>query len=227
MKNVGMNKIALATIAFAIVLGLYFYTGIGELVTFESLKRNREMIYLFVESHYAAAVAIFIATYISTAFFVPGALVLTIAAGYLFGVILGSIYVLAGAMLGAAGSFYFARFFIGQWVHENYGAELKRFNDEIKRHGTNYMVMLRLLPIFPFFLVNFLAGVTTMSASKYLLSTVVGMLPGIVIYTYAGAHLRTLSRPSEAMSPVMLFIIALLAILALVPVFYEHVTHKK
>lgn len=227
LKSRGSRRIALMAAAAGVILWLSLHFGIGEFLTFENFQKNRDRIQQLVEEHYAVSVITFIAAYVSTAFFVPGALVLTIAAGFLFGVVRGSFYTLIGALTGALLAFLLSRFVIGGWIQQHYRGELQKFNKELERHGVNYLIILRLVPLFPFFLINYFAGMTRISPRTYLIATFVGMLPGIVIYAYAGQNLRHLQTVEDAVSPRIMLILALLAFFAILPVVVRHVKERK
>jgi uncharacterized membrane protein YdjX (TVP38/TMEM64 family) len=210
------KKIFLLVLFLALILATWRLGG--DTLTFEKLQKNSEQLRGFVEAHYLLSVAAFIGIDLLTAFFLPGALVLTLAGGFLFGVIPGTAFVMTGMVLGAALAFLFVRYLAGNWIHSRYENQLETFNMEISRHGSNYLVMLRIIPVLPFFAVNFLAGMTRMSLKRYVLTTAIGVLPGTFVYTYAGQQLGTISSPEEILSPRLLIAFILLGTLALVPV---------
>lgn len=216
------KKILLVAL-FLALLGVTWY--FREDLTFEEIMKNRVAFRGFVEAHYLLSVAAFIGIDLLTAFFLPGALVLTVTAGFLFGVVLGTAYVMIGMTLGAALAFLFARYLAGNWIHSKYKGYLEKFNREVDYHGSNYLLMLRIIPVLPFFVVNFLAGMTKISLRKFVLTTAAGALPGSVVYTYAGQQLGTISSVDQIMSPKLFFAFLLLGILALVPVILRFLKH--
>ena len=157
-----------------------WFTGLSEYLTFESLKENRDILRSCIETHYVSSVIAFIAVVVSTAFFVPGIIAMTLVGGLLFGVLMGTVYVLVGATIGATIAFLSARYVLGNWIQHRYEEHLKAFNNEISRHGYNYLIAFRIVPIMPFFLVNYLAGITKMPLSRFIWTTAVGMFPGSV-----------------------------------------------
>jgi uncharacterized membrane protein YdjX (TVP38/TMEM64 family) len=189
-------------------------------------KEHEGMIRSFAENHEPSAAGLLIMLYAATALFMPGALLLTVAAGYFFGTIRGSIYVVTGGMFGAATGFLIARRFLHAWIHRRYGHQLRWFNAEMKRHGDKYLFALRMIPILPFFLVNYLAGVTAIPFWKYLGATFIGMVPGIGIYTYAGSKLQQLADNPKGATGKAALIIAIIGILPLVSLVIHRLWHR-
>jgi uncharacterized membrane protein YdjX (TVP38/TMEM64 family) len=187
-------------------------------MSFENLKASRDLLHSFVETHYALSATVFIAVVFSTAFFVPGAIALTLIGGFLFGVLQGTVFLLVGATLGSALAFLFARYILGNWIQHRYEEPLRNLNEEIKRHGHHYLAALRIVPIMPFFLVNYLAGITKMSLRTFIWTTAAGMLPGTLIYTFAGRELARIESPEDVLSPRLLAALILLAVFVLLPV---------
>lgn len=205
---------------FAFLLALLVllrFSGAADYVTLENLKRHRVMLHAFAESNYAASVLIYIALFISTAFFVPGAVVLTLAGGFLFGTVLGSVYTNIGAAAGAALAFLSSRYFAGDWIQDRYRLRLAKFNAEIKRNGSLYLLTLRVVPVLPFFLVNFLAGLTEIPFRTFLWTTCLGVLPGSLVYAFMGRQLRSIQSPGGVFSPGVLSALLLLVLFAFLP----------
>jgi uncharacterized membrane protein YdjX (TVP38/TMEM64 family) len=218
------KKILLIALFLALI-GITWYFG-GDTLTFEGMKKNREAFHRFVKAHYLLSVAAFIGIDLLSALFLPGALVLTLIGGFLFGVVWGIIYVMIGMTLGASLAFLFARYIAGKWIHSRYEDHLEKFNREIARHGSSYLLMLRLIPVLPFFVVNFLAGMTKMSLKRFLLTTAVGVLPGSVVYTYAGQQFGSIRSLDDIMTPKLVIAFVLLGTLALLPVVFRLLKQK-
>lgn len=196
-----------------------WFAGLHEHLTFESLKENRDLLRSHVEASYALSVIAFIVAVVSTAFIIPGAIAITLAGGFLFGVLMGTAYFLAGAILGATLAFISARYVLGNWIQHRYGVHLRTFNREMSRHGHNYLITFRVVPVMPFFLVNYLAGMTRMPLGRFIWTTAVGILPGSVVYTFAGRELGSIESPDDIVSPRLMLALVLLAAFALLPVF--------
>jgi uncharacterized membrane protein YdjX (TVP38/TMEM64 family) len=131
-----------------------------------------------------------------------------------------------GMTLGASLAFLFARYIAGKWIHSRYKDHLEKFNREIARHGSSYLLMLRLIPVLPFFVVNFLAGMTKMSLKRFLLTTAMGVLPGSVVYTYAGQEFGSIRSLDDIMTPKLVIAFVLLGTLALLPVAFRLLKKK-
>ncbi len=205
-------------------------TGLHEYLSFETIKENRNVLRSYVDAHYVLSAISFMAAVVSTAFFLPGAIAMTLVGGFLFGVVMGTVYLLAGATMGAALAFLASRYVIGNWLQHRYEQYLKAFNDEISRHGRNYLIVLRLVPVMPFFLVNYLAGITSMTLGTFVWTTAAGMLPGSLAYTFAGRELGNIESAGDIISPRLIFALLLLAFFALLPMFvrlYRWIRNRK
>jgi len=212
-------------IAGIIVLRL---SPIGSALTFENLKQHRDSLLCFVQEQYWLSVACFIATYIvAAAFSLPAGLVLTLAGGFLFGAQAGVFYVVIGATTGATIAFLSARYVLGKRLQEKYRDTLKKFNEELERNGTHYLLTLRLIPIFPFFLINFLAGLTRIPLKTFLWTTALGIMPATAVFAFAGRQLGALSAASDLLSGKTAAVFAALGLLALVPAIYKKVIAKR
>ncbi len=215
------KKIALASAALA-VLAVLRLSSAGELISFENLQANRDRLLAFVDAHYAFSALAYIAVYVAAvALSVPGAAVLTLAGGFAFGAVAGTLLVNVGATAGAALVFLAARYLLGDWVQKRYGERLAAFNAEVERNGARYLLTLRLIPLFPFFLINLLAGLTTVRFTTFVWTTAAGIIPGSFVYAYAGSRLSVIDSPGDIVSWKVLSALVLLGALALVPVARE------
>jgi uncharacterized membrane protein YdjX (TVP38/TMEM64 family) len=211
-----------------ILVGLFFYFDLGKYLTLSSLKANRDALVEYYGRHQVAMVSVFIAAYIiQTALSLPGAAVLSLAAGAVFGAVLGTIYVNIGATLGATAAFVVARYLFHDMIQNKFGPRLEKINRELATRGFNYLLFLRLVPVFPFFLINLGAGLTGMPLRTFFFGTMVGIIPGSFVYCNAGASLAMIDSMSEIASPRVLGSFALLGLFALVPVIYQKIKKKK
>jgi uncharacterized membrane protein YdjX (TVP38/TMEM64 family) len=212
----------IVALALASMIGLFLYFDLGQYLSLESLKANRDWLLMFTEQHYAAAVAIFIGSYcLLVAASLPGAVFLTLAGGFLFGSILGTVYVNLGATTGAILAFLSARYLFRDWVEHKIGHRLGSLRKGISRDGFSYLLTLRLIPVAPFFLINALCGLTRLPLGTYVLATAIGIIPGSFIYAYAGRQLGTINSLQEIASPRVLLALTMLGLLALVPGLYR------
>ena len=212
------KKLVVFSILICVILALRF-SPLANYVTLAQLQKNKEWLLAVVTNNYFLSAIIYTLFYLLTvAFSFPGAAILTMAGGMLFGVLHGCILVNVGATLGAAGAFMVVRYFLYDEVQKRYGARLAEFNENIRRHGAYYLLAVRLVPIFPFFLINIVAALTPIRLITFLWTTSVGIIPGSLVYLYAGTQLRSVRTPHELLSPGMLLAFFLLALLAMIPV---------
>src|SRR6266511_4110949 len=136
---------------FIAALVAFLLATAGELLTFDALKKNSAELARYVEEHYMLSLIIFAAVFVSTSFFIPGALILTISGGFLFGGALGALYASLFSTVGASMAFLTSRYLIGNSIQKHYPRQLARFNKEISRRGSNYLFVLRIIPVMPFF----------------------------------------------------------------------------
>jgi uncharacterized membrane protein YdjX (TVP38/TMEM64 family) len=220
MKTLIQNnwkRILLAGVLFTLIVA-YFVMDIDEYLTFESLKKHREILLAFVEDNYIIALTIFIFLVLLTAFFLPGIIALTLGGGFLFGTLLSACYVLVSTTLGACLAFIMSRYILGEWIQKKFSDQLVMFNTEIDRHGHNYLFVLRVIPVLPFFIINYLAGISSIAFRTFAWTSVLGMLPGSLLYSYAGSSLGSINEPSDIMSSKLVIAFLLLALFALLPV---------
>lgn len=215
------GKLAVALV-FAAALGAFFYFDLGRYLSLEALKSNRDSLLAFTEAHYAAAVSLYIAAYIlQTAFSLPGGAIMTLAGGFLFGAVVGTLYVNVGATLGATLAFLAARYLLRDWVERKFGDRLGPIQAGFANNAFSYLMTLRLIPAFPFFLVNLVSGLTRVNLGTYMLATAVGIIPGSFVFAYAGRQLGTINSLKEIASPQVLLAFTLLGLLALLPALYK------
>ena len=216
MKKNTRNMVLLV-LFLAVIIGLRL-SGIGEFLTFESLQRNKDSLLAFVRDNAVTSVLIYILVYVAAiALNLPGGAVLTIAGGFLFGTVPAVVYVNIGATCGAVLAFLSARYLLGSRLQESYGAQLAKFNGEMARNGVRYLLTLRLIPVFPFFLVNFLSGLTRVPLSSFTWTTAVGIIPGTAVFAYAGHQLETVHSVGDIFTGKVLSAFLLLGLFALAP----------
>jgi uncharacterized membrane protein YdjX (TVP38/TMEM64 family) len=220
-KNVAIFIFLLTAAAALWLPGLHRY------LKFEELIENRGMIISYVERHYIPSVLLYCLVNVSTAFFVPGTLILTVAGGFFFGFVPGTLYSLMGSSIGAFLAFLTSRFLIGAWIQNKFIHQLSGFNREIARHGINYLLAFRIFPVLPFFVVNYLAGIAHISTWTFIWTTFLGMLPGTLVCTFAGRQLGVITSQDEIFSTEVIVSLALLALLILLPPVAYHIKSMK
>jgi uncharacterized membrane protein YdjX (TVP38/TMEM64 family) len=215
------KKILIALI-FGVAAALFFWFDLGRFLTLEALKTNRQALLEYYAAHTIAMVSGFMAVYIiQTALSLPGAAILSLAAGAIFGSINGTLYANIAATIGATLAFLVTRYLLRDAVLSRFGSKLEGMNRELETRGFNYLLFLRLVPVFPFFLINLAAGLTRLPLRSFFFATMIGIIPGGFVYVNAGASLATITSLSGIASPRVLGSFALLGLFALVPVLYN------
>lgn len=221
------KKIVLLSV-IGVVVALFFVFDLGQYLSLESLKSNRDQLRAFYDANAVTMVAAFIGVYIVTvALSLPGATILTLCAGAIFGSVTGTLVVNVGATIGAMLAFLVARFLLRDWVEKKFGAKLKPFNDGFSKNAINYILFLRLVPLFPFFLVNLVSGLTQIRLPVYFFGTMFGILPGTFVYANAGSNLASINQLSDIASLEVLGAFALLGLFALIPTLYKFIKSRK
>ncbi len=221
-----LGKISIA-ISIALAIGAFFYFDLGRFLSLTALKDNRDSLLAFTEANFAAAVGIFIIAYaIATGLSLPGAVILTLAGGFLFGAVLATLFVNIGATTGATLAFLTARYLLRDTVEQKFGKWLGPFQEGFAKNAFSYLLTLRLIPLFPFFVVNLVSGLTRVNVGTYVAATAIGIIPGSFVYAYAGRQLGTINSLKEIASPNVVGAFVLLGLLALVPVVYKKYAAK-
>jgi uncharacterized membrane protein YdjX (TVP38/TMEM64 family) len=221
-----LGKIFIA-VGIALALGAFFYFDLGRFLSLTALKENRDSLLVFTEANFVAAVGIFIVAYaIVTGLSLPGAVILTLAGGFLFGAVGATFFVNIGATTGATLAFLTARHLLRDTVELKFGKWLGSFQEGFSKNAFSYLLTLRLIPLFPFFVVNLVSGLTRVSVGTYVAATALGIIPGSFVYAYAGRQLGTINSLKEIASPNIIGAFVLLGLLALVPVVYKKVSTK-
>jgi len=199
--------------AFVIAVASFFYFDLGSQLTLANLKEQQAA---FDEQYQAAPfliIAIFFLVYVvTTAASLPGALILTLAAGALFGVVAGTIIVSFASSIGATIAFLSSRYLFRDAVKSRFGDRLKAIDRGVEKDGPFYLLTLRLVPVFPFFLINLLMGLTAIKARTFYIVSQIGMLLGTVVYVNAGTQLANIDEVSDIGSPGLLLSFAALGI---------------
>lgn len=224
-------RFAVRLALLVLIIGLLFWartSPAAQLLSLSELKDQRGALLAQVDDHYVSSVVIFVVVYIAVvALSIPAAAVLTLLAGFLFGTILGAVYVNVAATAGAGIVFLVARYLLGSWVQERYGERLRAFNEELRVHGHRYLLTLRLIPVIPFWLINLLAAMTKVPFRTFLWTTSLGILPGSLVYAYAGRQFGSLDSLAGLLSPGVITAFCLLALLSALPLLREKFLHKK
>jgi uncharacterized membrane protein YdjX (TVP38/TMEM64 family) len=221
-KRLALGAAVLGTLA------AFFLLGGPRWLSLETLQANRERLLAFTERHYAAVlVGATVAYAVATGLSFPGAVVLTLAAGFVFGPWVGTAVAVTGATVGATLAFLGARYLFAEGARRRMGPRLRKLSAGFEEDGLNYMLFLRLVPVFPFWLVNLAPALTSLPTRTFVLATAVGIVPGTFVYCYLGARLSTLRSLSDVYrDPRWLVALGMLAALSLVPVAWKKFRHR-
>jgi uncharacterized membrane protein YdjX (TVP38/TMEM64 family) len=221
-------KPALLVLLVAAVILIVRFTPFRDYLDFQKLYEGRDNLLDYVNNYYILSVAVYILVYFAVvALSIPGATILTILGGFFFGPWSGTLFVNIGATFGAFAIFLIARFFLGESLQKKYEKQLAKFNKEISENGKSYMLTLRLIPIFPFFLINILAGLTTLPSLTFLWTTALGIIPGSFVYAYIGYAGTSMTESQGVFTPQILIALILLSVLSLIPVLVKKIKRKK
>lgn len=216
------NKLIFGLILLlAIVL---LVSNFSQYLTLENAKAQQEALNAYIEQNFVIAATIYFLAYIGvTAFSIPGAVVVTLLGAALFGFWTSLVLVSFASTIGATLAFLSSRYLLRDWVQTRFGKKLTAINDGVERDGSSYLLSLRLIPVFPFFLINLLMGLTPMTVGRFYLTSQIGMLPGTAVYLNAGTQLANIESLSDIVSPSVL---ASFALLGLFPVITKWVMKK-
>jgi len=185
-----------------ILMALGFAFGLHDYLTLSNLIMQRQDLGDLVDRHLGLALLVYLAVYtVAVALSFPGASLLTIAGGFLFGWLLGGIATVVGATLGACAVFLVARSSVGDVLTERAGPFLSRLAEGFRADAFHYLLFLRLTPVFPFWLVNIAPAIFRMPLSSYTLATCVGIVPGTFAFTFIGSGLDSVIAAQEAADP--------------------------
>jgi uncharacterized membrane protein YdjX (TVP38/TMEM64 family) len=220
--------------ALALIVALVFVLDLDRHVSFETLRTHREQLLAFVQHRPLTAALLFVALYATlVALSVPGGAIMTMAGGFLFGTLLGTGLVVVGATVGATIVFLIARTALGDVLRAKAGPRVRRMEEGFRRDAFSYLLVLRLIPIFPFWLVNIVPAVLGMRLSTYVLGTLIGIIPGSLVYAGVGNGLGAVFEAGGTpdlgiiFSPEILLPILGLALLALLPVAYRRLKARR
>lgn len=218
----------LILLVFSAVVAAFYFLDLGKYLTLESLKANRGRLLDLRAAHAFLFAAVFILIYVvQTAFSLPGAAILSLAAGAIFGVLQGTLFVVSGATVGAILAFLVSRTLLRDWVVRKFGGRMEGIDRGLREDGLSYLLFLRLVPVFPFFLVNLACGITGLPLRTYALGTLFGIMPGSLVFVNAGASLAAIESVRQIASPRVLGSFALLGLFALLPTIVKAVRKRR
>ena len=213
-----MNRLRVILAALVVAaLGAYFAFDLGQYLTLSSIQSQLASLQAFRDANFALTALVYFSVYvIATGISIPGAILLTLLGGAIFGLGWGLLLVSFASSIGATGAFLASRLLLRDWVQRRFAAYLAPINQGMEKDGAFYLFSLRMVPIVPFFVVNLLMGLTTLSVPTYYLPSQIGMLVSTAVYVNAGSELAQITSLSGLVSPSVLLSFAALGILPLI-----------
>jgi len=207
--------IVLAVIAA--LIAAFFVFDLGRFLSLEQLRASKSALDAYRDAHPVLASAAYFGTYVAvTALSVPGAAILTLAGGAIFGLLWGVLLVSFASSIGATLAFLTSRFLLRDAIQQRFGDKLKAINRGVERDGAFYLFTLRLLPVFPFFVVNLVMGLTPIRARTFYWVSQVGMLPLTAVFVNAGTELAKIEKIKDIVSPTLLVSLVLIGLFPLI-----------
>ena len=212
-----MKNRKLLIVVIIALIAAFFIFDLGRFFSLEYLKSQQEALNGLYESRPVMVIAAFFFIYIAvTALSLPGAAILTLAAGAQFGLLLGVLIASFASTIGATLAFLVSRYLLRDTIESRFGEKINTFNSNIEKDGAFYLFTLRLVPVFPFFLVNLAMGLTRLKTGIFYIVSQLGMLAGTIVFVNAGTQLAQIDSLSGILSPGLIFSFALLGIFPLV-----------
>lgn len=197
-----MNKRIALLVLLAAAIAAYFWFDLGTVLSLENFKQSQTDIVAAKDANPLFYIGGFFLIYvIVTALSLPGAAIMSLVAGALFGVITGTILVSFASTIGATLAFLSARFLLRDWVQSKFGERLKAIDDGIARDGAFYLFTIRLIPLFPFFVVNLLMGLTRIKTRTFYWVSQIGMFPATIVFVNAGTQISKIESTAGLLSP--------------------------
>jgi len=214
-KKLGFKIVLLLFIAG--VISIFFLSDLGQYFSLTNLKNELDEFNSYYAQHKALTMAIYMAGYILvTALSLPGAVIMTLAGGALFGLLYGTLLVSFASTIGATSAFLLSRYMFKDWVEYKFSSKLSVINKGIEKEGGFYLFTLRLVPVFPFFVINLVMGITTIRTTVFYIVSQLGMLPGTIVFINAGTQLVKIETISHILSLNIILSFALLGIFPII-----------
>ena len=202
---------------FVALIAAFFAFDAGRFFSLDYFKSSREGLLAYRDAHPLLAAGGFFLLYVTvTGLSVPGAAILTLAAGAVFGLLWGTLLVSFASSIGATLAFLTSRFILRDAIQRRYGEKLRAVNDGVARDGAFYLFTLRVVPLFPFFIVNLVMGVTPIAVATFYLVSQAGMLPATIVYVLAGTQIAQITSLRGILSPGLVGAFVLLGLFPLI-----------
>lgn len=196
------------------VVAMFYATGSYHYLELAFIQKNLDAIRSYYESNPGSLIAVFLFLYISiTSLSIPGAIVLTLLAGAIFGVIPGTLLVSFASTAGATIAFLMSRYLFRESMMNRFKDRLKTVNQKVRENGNSYLFTMRLIPVSPYVVINVMMGLTSIKTWNYIWITFVAMFPGNLVYVYAGRKISEIKSASEILTWPIILVLTLLGIL--------------
>lgn len=224
-----MNKTKiLIVIALAAVVVSYIFFDLGRFLTLDFIQSQLGEIQQFRDENFGLTALIYFSAYVAiTALSIPGAVIVTLLGGAIFGVLWGTLIVSFASSIGATLAFLVSRLLLRDWVQLKFGNYLGPINRGVEKDGNFYLFSIRMVPLFPFFMVNLLMGLTPISVASFYIVSQVGMLVGTAVYVNAGSELAQITSLSGLVSPSVILSFVLLGLFPLAAKFIVELIQRK
>ena len=200
-----MVKKAILVLVLLGAIVAYFVFDLGQILSLENFKASQSEIVAAKDANPILYIAGFFILYVAvTGLSIPGAAIMSLVAGALFGVLVGTIIVSFASTLGATLAFLSARFVLRDWVQGKFGERLRAIDEGLEKDGAFYLFTLRLIPVFPFFVINLLMGLTRIKTRTFFWVSQLGMLPATIVYVNAGTQISRIESTSGLLSPTLI-----------------------
>ena len=221
-------KRGLLLVVIAGLIGAFFVFDLGQFLTLDSLKSNQQALADFIQQNWLQAfVGYFVLYVVVTALSLPGAAILTLGAGALFGLGWGLVLASFASTIGATCAFLVSRFLLRDWVKATFANRIKAIDEGIQKDGAFYLLTLRLVPLFPFFVINLVMGITSIRTLTYYWVSQVGMLIGTAVYVNAGLQLVEINTLADIVSADLILSFVLLGLFPLIAKFIINILQQR
>ena len=199
-----MKKAVLALVLIG-AIAAYFIFDLGQYLSLDNFKASQADIVAVKDANPALYIVGFFLLYVAvTGLSIPGAAIMTLVAGALFGVVVGTLIVSFASTMGATLAFLSSRYLLRDWVQGKFGERLRAVDDGLEKDGAFYLFTLRLIPVFPFFVINLLMGLTRIKTGTFFWVSQIGMLPATIVFVNAGTQISRIESTAGLLSPALI-----------------------
>ncbi len=212
------RKLIIYGLLVILVIVFIYFVKFSDYFTLKKLQENHQCLTAFVQKNYLLSVMIYIATYsLLLACAMPVVMPLALIGGFLYGLFWGLLYAEISCLIGSIISFLVLRYVVAHWIASWHDARIIKFNEQIKKYGYSYLLMLHFLSVIPLFVINLLAAMANVSLVTIMWVTIIGTLPLNALCVFAGRQLSSIHSFKDIFSPTIMILLALLALVALAP----------